>query len=100
MTKCIQTGCAAICLFLSKTLNSFYRIYSKTGTSVLGVSPSSFWAPIGSFVTDPHIAYDSLSRRWITCCIGKLANTHYAYFVGVTQNSNPTGTWFLYGIDI
>jgi hypothetical protein len=85
--------------YLMETLNSFYTIYSKTGTSVIGLSPSAFWAPIGSFVTDPHIAYDSLSKRWITCCIGQLASSHYAIFVGATQNSDPTGTWFIYGID-
>ncbi len=45
--------------YLMETLNSFYRIYSKTGSSVLKLNPSTFWSALGTYEGDPHLAYDS-----------------------------------------
>ena len=84
---------------LMETLNSFYRVYSKTGSSLLTITPSTFWSKLGTYEGDPHIAYDSLSGRWIHCCIGKLSSTHFAIFVAVSQNSDPRRNWFIYSID-
>jgi hypothetical protein len=84
---------------LMETLNSFYRIYSKTGSVILTLTTSAFWAPLGSFVSDPHLTFDSSTSHWIHCCIGQLSNGHYAIFIAVTVTSDPTGNWFEYSID-
>ena len=84
---------------LMETLNSFYRIYSKTGSAILKLTTSHFWAPLGSFVSDPHLAFDSLTNHWIHCCIGQLSNGHYAIFIAITVSSDPTGDWFEYAVD-
>ncbi len=85
--------------YLMETLNSFYRIYSKTGSSVLKLNPSTFWSALGTYEGDPHLAYDSLSGRWIHCCIGLLSSGHWAIFVAVSQTSDPRGTWHVFSID-
>lgn len=85
--------------YLMETLNNYYKIYSKTGTSVLKLSPATFWAALGSYEGDPHLTYDSLSGRWIHCCIGHLPSGSYAIFVAVSETSDPTGNWFTYSIN-
>ena len=85
--------------YLMETLNSFYRIYSKTGSAILKLNPSTFWSALGTYEGDPHLAYDPSSGRWIHCCIGLLASGHWAIFVAVSQTSDPTGSWFIYSID-
>lgn len=85
---------------LMETLNNFYRIFSKTGSAILKIVPSTFWSAFGTYEGDPHIAFDSLSGRWIHCCIGQLTNNHWAIFVAASQSSDPTGNWFIYSIDI
>jgi hypothetical protein len=84
---------------LMETLNNYYRIYAKTGSAILKVIPSTFWSALGTYEGDPHLAYDSLTGHWIHCCIGKLASTHWAIFIAISQTSDPTGTWFGYSID-
>src|SRR4051794_25347562 len=35
--------------YLMETLNSYYNIYSKTGSSVLKLTPSTFWSALGTY---------------------------------------------------
>jgi hypothetical protein len=83
------------------TLNTQVRIQNKTGTTISTVSLDSFWAAVGGSPScfDPRLKYDPYNNRWIFAAAadGQLASS--AVLIGVSQNSDPTGTWFLYKVD-
>ncbi|MBA3647397.1 MAG: T9SS type A sorting domain-containing protein [Chitinophagales bacterium] len=85
-----------------ETINTQYRISTKTGGIVSTLSLSSFWsgAPNTSFFSDPRLLYDPINNKWLTCIIGQLtSNNHYAFYIAVSQTDDPTGTWFEYVLD-
>ena len=87
---------------LFETLNSQYRIYSKTGAVVKTLTLKGFWSglsTVGSPFSDPHVVYDAASSRWIACTIGKLKTSHYAIFVAASQTTDPGGVWNEFSID-
>ena len=87
---------------LFETLNSQYRIYSKTGTVVSTLTLASFWSglnTVGSAYSDPHVVYDAPGKRWIACIIGKLKTGNFALFVAVSQTTDPGGTWYEFSVD-
>lgn len=84
------------------TLNSQYRIMSKTGTVISTVSGNGFWAGTGGTnpsTFDPKILYDPYGSRWIlvSCANGQASTS--ALLVAVSQTNDPTGTWNKYLID-
>ena len=85
---------------LMVTLNSQVRIQNRSGGVLSTVSLNSFWTPVGGApdVFDPKLAYDPFNNRWIFAAAanGDLASS--AVLVGVSQTSDPTGTWFLYKV--
>ena len=79
-------------------LNNNYRIQDKaTGAVISTVGTATFWAPSGETdllgLTDPHTVYDPINNRWIT--VMQTISTQN-FLVGVSQTSDPSGSWFLY----
>lgn len=84
------------------TLNTQYRIMSKTGTVTSTVTADAFWAGTGGTnpnTFDPKILYDSYNNRWVlvSCANGGLSSS--ALLVAVSQTNDPTGTWNRFLID-
>jgi hypothetical protein len=81
-------------------LNSQVRIQNRNGTALSTVSLNSFWAPLGGSpdAFDPHVIYDPYNNRWIIAAAanGPPSANPSAILVGVSQTSDPTGSWFLY----
>jgi len=87
---------------LFEVLNSQYRIFSKTGTTISTLSLATFWSGLsgsGSPYSDPHIVYDAPAGRWYACMIANLNNGHYGIFVAASLTNDPTGSWYEYSID-
>jgi hypothetical protein len=81
-------------------LNNNYRIMNKSDGSVVStVGTATFWAPSGETallgLTDPRTLYDPYNNRWI---VEMQTTTTGAgdILVGVSQTSDPSGSWFLY----
>jgi hypothetical protein len=79
-------------------LNNNYRILDKaTGAVLSTVGTATFWAPSGETdllgLTDPRTLYDPYNNRWIA--VMQTINTQN-FLVGVSQTSDPSGSWFLY----
>jgi hypothetical protein len=83
------------------TLNSQVRIQTKTGTTLSTVSLDAFWAPVGGAPScfDPKLTYDPFNNRWIFAAAADGESASSAVLIAVSQNSDPTGTWFLYKAD-
>ena len=80
-------------------LNSQVRIQDKSGNTIGDIiSLKNFWNPLGiSYVCDPIIIYDSLSKRWLAVAIADWDDDAKVLFA-ITQSNNPTGTWYYYSI--
>src|SRR6185295_3002332 len=83
-----------------ESFNNNYRIRDKaTGTTISTVGTATFWAAVTAAnerlaLTDPRTTYDPYNNRWIVAMQTVLANG--SILVGVSQTSDPSGSWFLY----
>ncbi len=82
-------------------LNSQVRIQDRSGNILSTVSLAAFWATLGNPAPfDPKLLYDPFQSRWIFTACADNALATSSLLIGVTQNSNPTGTWYLQRIDV
>jgi PKD repeat protein len=86
---------------LMVTLNTQTRIMDKEGNVLSTVSTGSFWFPlVGSGDTfDPKVMYDPYKERWIMVMPSSSDVLSSKLFVGVSENTDPTGVWYLYSFD-
>jgi uncharacterized repeat protein (TIGR01451 family) len=85
---------------LMTTLNTQIRIQDRTGVGLSPVSMSGFWASLGSpSAFDPRILYDPYGGRWIFVAAANGNSTASAVLIGVSQTSDPSGTWNLFSVD-
>lgn len=86
---------------LMVTLNTEIRIQDKEGNAISTVSTGSFWhsVPGAGGVFDPKINFDSYANRWIFIMPSESNASLSKLMVAVSENSDPTGNWFLYVFD-
>jgi hypothetical protein len=91
---------------LMTVLNTLVRIQDKTGGVVSTVTLNDFWASVngntgggtnGTF--DPKVVYDSASGRFIFTAIDDSRSADNGVLLGVSADSSPTGTWYLWKFD-
>ena len=84
-----------------EALNNDYQVLDKgTGVVQLTVPISSFWAAAGgSSFFDPKTLYDPIHDRWIVCALTDGATIDSGIEFGISQTSDPTGSWFLFASD-
>src|SRR5207249_3409570 len=74
-----------------------------TGATISTVGTATFWAPVvaaseRASLTDPRIAYDPFNNRFIVA-MQTTTGSAGKILVGVSQTSDPAGTWFLYNFN-
>ena len=85
-------------------LNNNYRVFNKADGSVVStVGTATFWAPSGETalngLTDPRTLYDPYNNRWIAV-MQTVTTGAGDILLGVSQTSDPNGSWFLYRFPI
>jgi len=85
------------------THNNNYRVQDKTtGATIVTVGTATFWNPVVTNkallnqLTDPRTTYDPIQNRWIVCM--QTVNNPGLILFGVSQTSDPAGSWFLYAV--
>jgi hypothetical protein len=85
------------------THNNNYRVQDKTtGATIVTVGTATFWNPVVANkallnqLTDPRTTYDPIQNRWIVCM--QTVNNPGLILFGVSQTSDPAGSWFLYAV--
>ena len=83
------------------SFNNNYRVQNKaTGATVVTVGTATFWNPVItnkallSQLTDPRTTYDPINNVWIVAM--QTVNNPGQVLFGVSQTSDPAGSWFLY----
>ncbi|MBI4552699.1 MAG: T9SS type A sorting domain-containing protein [Candidatus Latescibacteria bacterium] len=85
---------------LMVTLNTQVRIQDRTGGVLSTVSLNSFWASLSSpSAFDPKVLYDPYQNRWMFTACANARSSASSVLIGVSQTSDPTGTWNLYRVD-
>lgn len=86
---------------LMVTLNTEIRVMDKEGNVISTVSTGSFWhsVPGAGGVFDPKINYDPYENRWIFIMPSESNAALSKLMVAVSENSDPTGNWFMYVFD-
>lgn len=83
--------------------NNNYRVQDKTtGATLLTVGTATFWNSVVSdkrllnMLTDPRTTYDPINNRWLVAM--QTTNNPSLILFGVSQTSDPAGSWFLYAV--
>ena len=85
-------------------VNTFYAVYSKTGSLQLGpLAGDSFWSGFGGGCQndnwgDPTIRFDAAAKRWVAAQfdLGASGNGPYAECVAVSTTDDATGSYNRY----
>ena len=75
------------------SVNSIVKIFSKTGTLLVGPVPLGTFLGVGTNGGDPIVMYDQLADRWFVSQFGSLNNS---LAIGVSETNDPTGAYFVY----
>lgn len=85
------------------TVNVDIAFFSKTGTMTFQQSLATFFAPTGSGpetdLFDPKCMYDKINNRFIVVCLEQSGTTVSKFLFAVSDDSNPSGTWFMYRLE-
>ena len=81
-------------------LNTQVRVQTKTGTTLVTLSPDDFWSSVGGEPFDPKVLYDAAENRWIFVEVADAERPTSSILLGASATSDPTGDWNLYRIDV
>ncbi|MBI5866983.1 MAG: HYR domain-containing protein [candidate division Zixibacteria bacterium] len=82
-------------------LNSQVRIQNRFGATISTVSLAAFWVTVGSTgLTDPRIMYDPATNRWLATVLADVRTATASFLFAISANSNPTGSWTFYRVDV
>lgn len=78
-----------------QAVNSYYKIYTKTGAYVTGGGPYTLGSLLfGSNSGDPIVMYDKFAERWVITEFGSYTNRKI--YIAVSETSDPTGSYYTY----
>jgi hypothetical protein len=94
-----DTQVAAGPVYIGEAVNSELVVWSRTGAFVGAADLNDFFAvPAGFEFFDPRIVYDTLSGHWfLSGAISDAASDSATYFA-VSDSSDPTLGWSIYGV--
>lgn len=80
-----------------QAVNTAYRIYNKTGTSVAGpFNLSSLWSGSNN-LGDPIVMYDRHAERWF---ISQFNQNPNRILIAISQTNDPTGSYYAYSFTL
>lgn len=81
-------------------VNSTVRVWSKTGTALVAADLNTFFTvPSGYSFTDPRVAYDASTGRWLLSGISyDTVNNNSIVYLAVSETSDPTGLFYTYSV--
>ncbi|AFL82459.1 hypothetical protein Aeqsu_3021 [Aequorivita sublithincola DSM 14238] len=77
------------------SVNSLVKIFSKTGTLLVGPVSLGTFLGFGGNSGDPIVLYDQLADRWLVSEFGNI-NGGNSLAIGVSATSDPTGAYNVY----
>jgi hypothetical protein len=86
---------------LLEMVNSSGSVWTKSGSLVKIFDLNTFFpVPAGYTFSDPRVLYDTMSGRWFASGVAFVTPSFGSVLVfGVSNTSDPTGTWHMYSAD-
>ncbi|MGE5692404.1 MAG: hypothetical protein ACM3YF_01330, partial [Candidatus Zixiibacteriota bacterium] len=86
-------------------VNLRWQIYSKTGAPGFFTTMQTWFSSVNTLnlnYSDPKVIYDPYAGRWMVMCIafGSSTNPRGAYFVSVSDDDDPNGTWYKWMVPV
>lgn len=79
------------------TVNSRFMIWDKEGNIIKNIDADQWYSNVHQSPNafDPKVSYDHFSKRWVMVWLNQNNSTQTSYFfVSVSDDSIPTGTWY------
>lgn len=89
------SGAAGLNHYVQSVNATPFKVYSKTGATLLTGSVGSLWSPATANMGDPIVMYDRYADRWFISQFGQSGGTNYIY-IAISQTASPTGAYFTY----
>jgi len=70
-----------------------FRVYSKTGSTLLTSTFGTLWSPATANDGDPIVMYDKAADRWFLSQFGQTGN---AMYIAISKTNDPTGAYYTY----
>ena len=88
-----------------EVVNSTIAIFTKNGNKVFEQTGQNFFKSVSpeSFDFDPKIIYDQVAKRFVYVDLGlndQSTGGTASLLIGVSNTSDPTGTWKLFKVDV
>jgi hypothetical protein len=90
---CLDVGPNHVIIMVNQGSGSFFRIYNKSGTQLLGNTDFDAYMGTSAGSGDPIVLYDSQADRWLMTEFG-LSGNHL--IIAVSSTADPMGTWYKY----
>src|SRR5436190_5078508 len=86
---------------LFTTVNGTYIVEQKSnGAALKALTMATFWGATGAqHPFDPKTFYDPYNGRWLVAAVNDGGKNTSSVLYGVSDSSDPAGTWHLYNID-
>jgi hypothetical protein len=89
------SGAAGLTQYVQAVNATPFKVYSKTGTTLLTGSVGSLWSPATANMGDPIVMYDRYADRWFISQFGQSGGTNYIY-IAISQTSSAIGSYYTY----
>lgn len=86
--------------FVLQAINAQIAAYSTSGKLLRGWPKAAapfFGFPRSTYMVDPRVVYDTWDKRYWVAFLGPAPN---GYYIAVSQTSDPSGKWYVYGYNI
>jgi hypothetical protein len=82
-------------------VNNGIRIQNRSGGFISSSTLLQFWSSLGGLtdVFDPKVIYDPSSARFLIVTCAQRKSGASSLLFGISQTSDPTGSWNLYKLD-
>ncbi len=80
--------------------NQLLRFQTRTGTVISTTTVNALFGALAqpNGISDPRLRYDPYAGRWMLAAITNVNTSQAAVLIGVSQTSDPTGTWNTYSV--
>jgi hypothetical protein len=80
---------------LVAAVNDTLWVWSKTGTALAAADLNTFFAvPSGYSFTDPRVAYDAASSRWLLSGLAFDGSNDSIVYLAISETSDPRGLYY------
>ena len=88
------SGAAGPNHYIQMINSTTFKVYNKTGTTLLTKTLGTLWNPSTGNEGDPIVLYDKYADRWFLSQFGSTSNKKI--YIAISTSADPLGTYYAY----